>query len=269
MCAKQRALAASEAAHEALVERQRDLSEALTRLEDSRRERERLLERTVEIAEHERINLAGDLHDGPIQHLTVVALMLDQLARRIGNAELEQVQSTIAEIREKVSGQMTSLRRMMVELRPPMLDEGGISAGLRDLAESVLEKTSVTWDVRSTIGGTRFAPEIETVAYRVAREALVNVRKHAGATGVEVILERYEDSLRLVIADNGKGFARPEATRAGDHAGLLGIEERLASVGGSWALQTAPGGGTRWQASLPWKAQAAQERLDGHNLVPV
>jgi signal transduction histidine kinase len=119
----------------ALVERELELSEALSRLEDSERERERLLSRTVEIAEHERINLAGDLHDGPIQQLTVVALMLDLLAQRVDRGDLEQIQSTIAQIRQNVSGQMASLRQMMVELRPPMLDEGGISAGLHDLAD--------------------------------------------------------------------------------------------------------------------------------------
>jgi signal transduction histidine kinase len=68
--------------------------------------------------------LAGDLHDGPIQDLTVLALMLDQLAGRISRGELDQIQAAIAQIRENVSGQMTSLRRMMVELRPPMPDEG-------------------------------------------------------------------------------------------------------------------------------------------------
>jgi signal transduction histidine kinase len=269
MRAKQGALATSEVAHEALVERQQELSQALGRLEESRQERERLLERTVEIAEHERINLAGDLHDGPIQQLTVVALMLDQLTGRIGRGELDQTQAAIAQIRENVSGQMTSLRVMMVELRPPMLDEGGISAGLHDLAESVLSDTRLTWDVRSTIGNARFAPEIETVAYRVAREALVNIRKHAEATDVDVILEHDRDTLHLVIADNGKGFTRPEGTRTGEHSGLLGIEERLASIGGTCALHTAPGTGTRWEASLPWKLQPAHGRLDGHSLVAV
>jgi two-component system sensor histidine kinase DegS len=70
------------------------------------------------LVERERIKLAGDLHDGPIQQVTVVALLLDQLAHRIERGEVDQTQATIVQLRENVQGLMTSLRQMMVELRP-------------------------------------------------------------------------------------------------------------------------------------------------------
>ncbi len=76
------------------------------------------------LVERERINLAGALHDGPIQQSTVVALLLDQLAHRIERGEVEQTQATIAQLRENVHGQMTSLRLLMVELQAPRLDLG-------------------------------------------------------------------------------------------------------------------------------------------------
>lgn len=228
------------------------------KLEAAQHERTRLLERTVEVAEHERIRVAADLHDGPIQQLTAVALNMDRFTQRIARGELERAAELGGQLRDQLSTEMVSLRRLMAELRPPILDEGGLSAALNDCAEQVVEP-GVSCRVRSTIGDVALAPEIETVVYRVAREALINARKHARASRVDVVLERVGDRLRLTVADDGCGFA-PEAPGAlanGERYGLLGMRERVESVGGLLVVDANPDAGVRIVATLPSKPRVA------------
>ncbi|MGZ4334985.1 MAG: sensor histidine kinase, partial [Gaiellaceae bacterium] len=219
-------------------------------------ERARLLERTLEVAEEERTAVARDLHDGPIQALTAIALKLDLLAGRAARANSDHA-GLAAEIREDVAGEIASLRRLMAGLRPPVLDEKGLAAALADCATVVFEGSGIGCTVRSDLNGAKLAHEFETAVYRIAREALLNARKHSSAHNVEVVLERNGAALRLAIEDDGVGFdVRRHASNG--HAGLLGVRELVASMGGSWSLEAAPGFGTRIAATLPWKdARAA------------
>lgn len=221
-------------------------------LDESHRERTRLLARTVEVAEHERMRIAGQLHDGPIQKLTVVAFNLDRLARRIARNE-QGVPQLVGAIRGDLQSEMNALRRLMSELRPPILDERNLSAALNDCAKRVFADGSIECQTICNLGGELPAPEVETAVYRVVREALINVSRHAGATRVQVSVERDGDTLRLLIADDGQGFeSNPEA---GERFGLLGMQERIGSVGGRLEVASAAGAGTRIEATLPWKSR--------------
>ena len=152
-------------------------------------ERKQLLARTVEAAEAERIALAADLHDGPIQHLTAVTLTLDLLANKLTRGETAGATALAHRLRESIAAEMHSLRRLMTELRPPILDERGLEAALRDCADAALDGVDVGFTLESNLDGYRLAPEIETSIYRVVREALTNVRKHAGACDAKVALD--------------------------------------------------------------------------------
>ena len=237
------------------------LERAMTALTRSQKERSRLLERTVEVAEHERIRLALDLHDGPIQQLTVLAFNLDRLARRIDRDEIGAARTLMAEVRRSLSGEMEALRRLMVELRPPILDEGGLSAALSDAAEKVLAGTPIEWSVRCEIGKHQLAPELETVVYRVVNEALINVRKHSEGTHVDVLVLSVDDALRLVVEDDGRGFdmAAADGVSNGKRYGVLGMHERVGGLGGTCRVDSRPGGGTRIEAFLPLKVWHAEE----------
>ena len=239
------------------------LTEALAALTASQEERAHLLERTVEVAEHERIRLSMDLHDGPIQKLTVLAFNLDRLARRIDRDELTDAQTLMGDVRGSLSAEMEALRLLMVELRPPILDEGGLSAALTDAAARTLADTATEWGVVCEIEKHQLAPELETVIYRVASEALVNARKHAQAARVDLLVEASDaEMLHLVIVDDGRGFdvdAVTERTARGERFGLLGMEERVAGLGGTCRVTSRPGSGTRVEAFLPLKARVAEE----------
>ena len=239
------------------------LTEALAALTASQEERSRLLQRTIEVAEHERIRLSMDLHDGPIQKLTVLAFNLDRLARRIDRDELTDARKLIGDVRDSLSAEMEALRLLMVELRPPILDEGGLCAALNDAAERALADTVTEWGVVCEIKKHQLAPELETVIYRVASEALANARKHAQASRVDILVEPSEaGTLRLVIADDGIGFdvrAAKERTARGERYGLLGMKERVAGLGGTYLVTSRPGSGTQIEAVLPLKARVVKE----------
>ena len=220
-------------------------------------ERQRLLARTVEVAEAERIALAADLHDGPIQHLTAVTLRLDLLASKLGRGDHENTAPLVNQLREAVANEMVSLRRLMIELRPPILEQRGLEVALRDCAQAVLESESIQFELECTLGKIELAPELETAIYRVVREALTNIRKHADADHVRVTLDASEARVLLTISDDGDGF-QPNQT-GGDRYGLITMREGVESVGGTWQLETSPGKGTRIETVLPWKPRARRE----------
>lgn len=234
------------------------LRSALSELETVQIDRARLLRRTVEIAEHERTRVAGDLHDGPIQGLTAVTLGFELLANQLERGDIAQALALVEQIRESLAEETVSLRRLMFELRPGILDTRDLGAALRDCAADVFEGSAVRWDVRSTGAVTRLAPEVETVAYRVVREALVNVRKHAPAARATVTLDPAGERLRVTVADDGPGFDEdsPLGQANGVRFGLIGMRERVESVDGSWSLTTAPEG-TRIEVVLPRQARLA------------
>jgi signal transduction histidine kinase len=241
----------------------RRLEVALARLSQAQRERSKLLARTVEVAEHERIRVATDLHDGPIQHLTALALTIDRLAGRIDSGAPDTVHRMVADVRSSLSREMDALRRLMVELRPPVLGQLGLAAALSDAAQTVFADEDVVWDVRCDIDGQPLAPEVETAIYRVVREALVNVRKHAGASRVDVAVEVVDGSLRVTVADDGKGFATVSPIRdglpTGHGYGLMGIHERIEGLGGVARIEGRPGRGVVVEATLPLNRQLEDE----------
>jgi PAS domain S-box-containing protein len=221
-------------------------------LEASERERTRLLARTVEVAEQERMRIAAELHDGPIQKLTVVAFNLDRLGMRIARNE-SGAEELMQKIRTDLQTQMFALRRVMSDLRPPILDERNLAAALNDCAQQVFADAAVECETTCALGSDWPAPEIETAVYRVVREALINIRRHADATRVGVALERVGESLRLLVTDDGDGFDHADSDI--EHFGLLGMQERIGSLGGRLEVESVVGGGTRVEVTLPWKSR--------------
>jgi signal transduction histidine kinase len=232
---------------------------ALEELRAAQEERRTLLARTVEVAEHERIRLSLELHDGPIQQLTALAFTLDRLGRRIDRRDVDGVDTLLVHARHSLTHEMSTLRRLMVELRPPVLDERGIGAALDDACADVLEGSDILWKVTCDVSALKLAPELETVIYRVVREALVNARRHADAANVEVTVRLVDDAmLGMTISDDGKGFEvkRVVAGEDGSCYGLLGMDERVRGMAGQIEIISGHGGGTQIRVRLPLKERA-------------
>ncbi len=220
-------------------------------VEQAQAERGRLLGRTVDAAEQERARLAAELHDGPIQHLNTLAYELERACLSLVDGRLDGGIRTLRQTQGMLRREVGSLRRLMVELRPPVLDQVGLEAALRDQAADFQRRTRIDCTVAVTLAE-RLGPEVETVLYRVTREAMTNVEKHAKAGRVWLTLVEERSRVRLEIRDDGVGFDPAVASgQAGhDHYGLLGMRERVELAGGTWSLETGPGRGITVRAAF-------------------
>ncbi len=191
--------------------------------------------------EEERLHLARELHDDPLQQLTYLTRVLDDSGLAGGTRE------AVREARRIANGAAVGLRRLIRGLRPPVLDDLGLLPALRQLVSEVQERTGVTVELNAVGPEVRPAPEIELAAYRIAQEALSNVARHARATRVTVELA-VEDQLVLTVADDGRGFA-PGRRTAG--FGLAGMRERATLAGGAVTVRSQVGRGTSVTLALP------------------
>jgi signal transduction histidine kinase len=218
--------------------------------------RKRLLDRTVQAREEERIRLAAELHDGPIQRLTGVAYTADLSRRRLARADLAGGQELLGELEDDIRGEVAALRQVMAELRPPALDEWGLSAALIDYGAAFQQQAGIVCTVQASLPE-RLARAQETVLYRVAQEALTNVAKHARAGRAWVTLQAGQGRVTLQVADDGTGFAATHASgplggHLGlNHFGLASMRQQIEMAGGTWQVRSRPGQGTTITASLP------------------
>jgi len=198
--------------------------------------------------EEERKRIARELHDDTAQALTSVLVRLRLLERSL---EDERLRLGLAELRDLTGATLEGVRRLAIDLRPPMLDDLGLEAALQSLVQDFSQR----WLIRATFTSSRFGrlpAEVELVLYRIVQEALSNVARHANASQVLVRLTRRGRALRLLVEDDGCGFD-VEATKHSRESGLglFGMEERLALVGGALRVESTVGEGTRVSAEVP------------------
>jgi signal transduction histidine kinase len=235
-----------------LREQGAELQATLDELERTEAQRKQLLDKTVQGAEEERTRLAAELHDGPIQRLTAVGYQLEEAELLLEADDGRQARELVAGVRKELYGEITGLRRIMAALRPPVLDERGLTLALRDLLEAFERRTGIDCVLQGE-SRIRVEPEIETVLYRVIQEALTNVAKHAHAGHVWVYLRVDNDRVDMQVHDDGIGFDASKVNGlVGDgHFGLAGMRERVEIAGGTHRLLSAPGDGTTIRVRLP------------------
>jgi PAS domain S-box-containing protein len=211
-------------------------------------QRRKLVGRLVHAQEEERRRIATEIHDDPVQAMTAVEMRVEAAKRRMTSPEDRQALEDLSAV---VVSAISRLRSLLFELRPPALDKEGLASALRAVVERIRGETGArfTFDDRMV----REPPtETRTVLYRVAQEALANVRKHARAGEVQVSLAEREGGVLLRIRDDGGGFdvASVEAGLPG-HLGIVSMRER-AEMAGGWCRVTAiPEEGTTVEVWLP------------------
>jgi signal transduction histidine kinase len=194
--------------------------------------------RIAQAGYEERRRLERDLHDGAQQRLVTLGLVLRRLQRSLP-AEAKILGPALDSAVDEIAATIGDLRTIAAGVRPPRLDEG-LTAALEDLARG----SAVPVELQAS--GDRAPPEVEAVAYFIACEALTNAVKHASPSRVSVRTERIGALLRLEVADDGVGGASPDAG-----SGLAGMADRVAAQGGTLALESPPGAGTRIAVELP------------------
>jgi signal transduction histidine kinase len=222
------------------------------RLQRGHRERERLLASAVEASSQERRRIAADLHDGVVQDLAGVAFGLAPLAedaeRRGEHADAGALRNATATLRQGVR----DLRTLLVEIYPPNLESGGLELALSDLLSPLNAAgiaTELNIDEAPAPGG-----NTDALVYRVAREAVRNAQAHGEPQSVRVALTRpTPNTTRLVVADDGRGFAAPERERSaeGGHVGLTLLEDLVAQARGTLSVRSEPGQGTTVELEVP------------------
>ena len=219
-------------------------------------EHRRQMSLLVHAQEEERRKIAADIHDDSIQAMTATSLRLQQLRRRL--ADPEQL-ALLTKLDEAVRESIIRLRRMMFDLRPVALDRSGLSAALRELLERMKIENGIDFTLEDRLL-TEPAGELRVEMYRIAQEALVNVRKHAQATNVSVEVQRVQNGYQVRIADNGVGFdSRKSAQAANGHIGLMAMRERAEIAGGWLKVESAQGRGTAVEFWLPDDRELAPE----------
>lgn len=210
------------------------------------RAHENFVEQVIEAQELERRRLAGDIHDGISQRLVTLSYRLDAAARAV---DPEMVAEQLAAARELVALTLQEARAAISGLRPPVLDDLGLSGGLASLARSI---PRIPIDV--DLAETRVPDHIELALYRIAQECLQNVIKHAEADRARLTFSVDDGVARLEIVDDGIGFDTFEHPLGSDEMGgygLLSMAERAEIVGGRLHIRSRPGAGTTVTAAIP------------------
>jgi signal transduction histidine kinase len=208
--------------------------------------RRRLGALLVEAQENERRRIAWDLHDDSIQVMTAVGLRLRTLRRNVASDPVLSKQ--LDELEEAVGDAISRLRGLLFELRPVVLDREGLAAALQAYLDS-LEAEGLSTVLDSRLDDDPL-PDTRALLYRLAQEALTNVRRHAQASFVEVVLERRGGGFFVRIRDNGAGFTPDQRGEPG-HLGLVAMRERAEVFGGWCKIQSAPGAGTTVEVWVP------------------
>ena len=223
-------------------------------LQNRDEDRTRLLTRTNTAIENERNRIARDLHDGPVQGISAAALSLEAARLMVEKGDSTQAAKMLQSISSELSEEALNLRRVMSDLRPPVLEERGLIPAVYELSARVQRELGIPVRVQA-LSNSEVPEEIETIAYRVLQEALSNVGKHAQATAVDVRIEAVAGTLRVSVEDNGRGFD-PESAREflrRGKVGLASMRERAELVGGTFTVRSSRGGGTVVMASLPFE----------------
>jgi len=218
-----------------------EVAEARSQLKD-------LSARLVQAQETERRALSRELHDEVGQSLSAVLIELRNLSSGLGTRADEQTRSQVEVIKGLVESTVRVVRNMALLLRPSMLDDLGLVPALRWQAREVSKRTSMDISVAAETPSDDYPDAYKTCIYRVVQEALNNCSRHSEANTVRIRVQEEPARLMLSIQDDGKGFEFKENRGMG----LLGIQERVASLGGNCQVHSMPGGGTLLNVELPF-----------------
>jgi signal transduction histidine kinase len=215
---------------------------------------EERLRHSIEASEQERRRWARELHDETLQGLGGLQMLLSSALRTDDDARLH---AAVRDAVEQIGLEISNLRSLIVELRPPALDEIGLVPAIETLAQRVASSEGLTVETDVALAleeSERLAPEVESTIYRLVQEALTNVIKHAAATRVEIELLMQGDAIAVTVRDDGRGFD-PDAPA--DGFGLVGMRERVMLASGEVTIDAQDGRGTTIRALVPAGRRAA------------
>lgn len=211
------------------------------------------IHKTLMAQEEERKRIARELHDDAAQSILLLSRQLDIILSEGAGKIPKTAVSELEHIQNIANDTYKNLQRYARDLRPSILDQMGLTAALNWLAEELSKELGI----KTTVKADKLPPlpsQIELAMFRIAQEALSNIRKHAHASEVNIRLKLDSNTIKMTITDNGKGFLTSGLT--GDLAregklGVLGMGERARLIGGDLQIKSRPGKGTSVIAETP------------------
>jgi signal transduction histidine kinase len=244
-----------------VIAHQRDRRQLVAGLTDLRRvenelrasavEMRQLYMRLAHVEDDERRALHAELHDQVGANLSALRLELDVVASLLSRNDASSAERHLGGARVVAGETIAMARNLMAGLRPPALDDFGLVAALRTLAESQSSRLNLQIDVAGDDVTPRPGRLVENSLFRIAQEAVINAARHASATRVAVAFAERDGRVILTVMDDGVGFDLDAPGRDPDHWGLKSMRERARAIGGVLHVETAPGAGTRVTADVP------------------
>jgi signal transduction histidine kinase len=230
------------------MEAEQKLGMTVERLEQAANARRRLLGNIAAGGDEARRRLASALHDDSLQLLTAAEL---QLERARTEASRSKQADQLDELKVTLTNIETSLRRLLINVSPEATDLTlGLDEAIRARLEALRIQTGIEPDIDLLMPG-QVPESIQAVVFKNVSEALTNVERHAHATRIRVSARAAEGGIRVVVADDGKGFVVAESTYVPGHLGLVAIRERAQMAGGRCSIESEPGAGARVEFWVP------------------
>jgi signal transduction histidine kinase len=216
------------------------------------RERGLVLDDVTRAVERERARMAAELHDGPVQRLTALAMNAHVGARKMRAGDPDDALAALEEVADGLGDEVGDLRALMSQLHPPVLAERGLLDALRDHAETFAAEHRIRTVVEGSLDH-RLPADSEPGLYRIAQEALTNAGRHSRASRIDVDVASLPDRVRVSIRDDGVGFdpSAPTTHNGGRHFGLLAMRERAQILHGTLVIRSSPGQGTTVTVEIP------------------
>jgi signal transduction histidine kinase len=211
------------------------------------------LRQTISAQEDERARLARELHDETAQTLGALSIALDR-AREELSGEGGPAAGHIVEAEAIATRLLAEIRQLILGLRPAILDDLGLVPALRLQSEVALGESGVQVSIAENLGSRRLPAPIEVSLFRIVQEALTNVGRHAQAHNVDVELREHDGAVSVTVADDGRGFDPAQFLDARGRptsVGLIGMQERVALLGGRLSIDSGPGRGTSVLVEVP------------------
>jgi signal transduction histidine kinase len=210
----------------------------------------RLSARIVEQNEEERRRLSRELHDETAQVFSAVKMELGVLRDRVAPADTARLDHVLSLVDTGIRG----IRSVVHSLRPSLLDDLGLIPALRSLTTDFGGRSSLAVRLDTPWSLPPLSKDAELALFRALQEALANVARHAEATAVKVVVSVEDGALELRVEDNGRGLppgVTPDTVERPGHMGITGMRERIGTLGGTVALESAPGEGVRLRVRVP------------------
>jgi signal transduction histidine kinase len=226
--------------------------------QDLQSEQRKILAKEAE-ARHK---LARELHDGPTQTISAIAMRLNFVRVMLKKEQdANKVEAEVAKIEDLARKTTQEVRTMLFTLRPVVLETQGLGAALEQYADRLRQTEELNIEVDPGSYDSQLDKEAESVVFSVVEEAVGNVKKHANANRVLVRLRVDADTFSVEIQDDGVGFDAEAAQRRREagHMGLLNMQERAELMGGRFTIQSQPGAGTRVRLDIPLRRWSGVE----------